>query len=60
MILDWGFWTLKERKEISEFFKLHQVSYEWHYIDINTVRWQKQIEERNKRIEEGNGYLVYQ
>ena len=55
VILDWGFWTCKERKEISEFFKSHHVPYEWHYIDVTTARWQMQIKERNRRIEEGNG-----
>jgi predicted kinase len=55
VILDWGFWASKDRIEISEFFKLNNVQYEWHYIDIESDRWKKQIEERNRRIEEGNG-----
>ena len=55
VILDWGFWTRDGRKEISEFFTLNQVPYEWHYIDVLPDRWKCQIEERNKRIEEGNG-----
>lgn len=55
IILDWGFWAIKDRIEISEFFKLNNVQYEWHYIDIESDRWKKQIEERNRRIEEGNG-----
>ena len=55
VILDWGFWTKDGRNEISEFFAQHQVPFEWHYIDVSPERWQAQIEERNKRIEEGNG-----
>lgn len=59
VILDWGFWTCKDRKEISEFFKLYNVQYEWHYIDIQSDKWEKQIEERNRRIEEGKGGSDY-
>ncbi|WP_271712104.1 hypothetical protein [Anaeromicropila herbilytica] len=55
VILDWGFWASKDRIEISEFFKLNNIQYEWHYIDIESDRWKKQIEERNRIIEEGNG-----
>ena len=55
VILDWGFWTCAGRKEISEFFAKQDVSFEWHYIDVKDDTWQKQIAERNKRIEEGNG-----
>ena len=55
VILDWGFWTSKDRQEISEFFKLNNVQYEWHYIDIPSDKWKNQIEERNRKIEEGNG-----
>ncbi len=55
VILDWGFWTRDGRNQISEFFARNHVPYEWHYIDVQPDRWQYQIEERNKRIEEGNG-----
>lgn len=55
VILDWGFWTIKERKETSEYFKFHNIQYEWHYIDVDDETWHKNIEERNKKIEEGNG-----
>ena len=34
VILDWGFWTNKGRKEISKFFKQNDVSYEWHYMAL--------------------------
>lgn len=55
VILDWGFWTNEGRKNISEFFKNNDIQYEWHYIDIDDETWNKNIEERNKKIEEGNG-----
>lgn len=55
VILDWGFWTRENRVEISEFLKSHNVQYEWHYIDVNDDLWQKNIIERNNRIQEGKG-----
>ncbi len=55
VILDWGFWTRENRREISEFLTSCDVPYEWHYIDIDDALWQRNIEERNNRILEGNG-----
>lgn len=50
VILDWGFWTRENRREISEFLTSCSVLYEWHYIDIDDALWQKNIEERNNRV----------
>ncbi|MCM1257708.1 MAG: ATP-binding protein [Roseburia sp.] len=55
VILDWGFWTRQNRTEISAFLASNDVSYEWHYMDINDKLWRENIEERNHRILEGNG-----
>lgn len=55
VILDWGFWTQIQRKEITEYYKSKNIEIEWHYIDIDDNDWEKNIEERNKRIENGNG-----
>ncbi|MBP3708028.1 MAG: AAA family ATPase [Clostridia bacterium] len=55
VILDWGFWTKQVRKETTEFYKSKDINIEWHYIDVDDKTWEKSIEERNKRIEEGNG-----
>jgi predicted kinase len=55
VILDWGFWTNENRIEISQFFKTHNVQYEWHYMDVDDEVWHKNIDERNSRILEGNG-----
>jgi len=55
VILDWGFWTEKERQDISDFFQSNHICYEWHYIDVADDQWKKQIEERNARIEAGRG-----
>ena len=55
VILDWGFWTKKDRQEISEYLKKHQVKYEWHYIDVDNETWQRNIKERNQKVLEGKG-----
>lgn len=55
VILDWGFWTKKERNEITDYFKSHGVEVEWHYVDIEQSRWERLIEERNNKIKEGSG-----
>ena len=53
VILDWGFWTKEDRREISDFLTTQGIEYEWHYIDIDDVRWEKNIAERNACIEQG-------
>lgn len=55
VILDWGFWTSESRIEISEFFKLNDVQYEWHYIDVDDRTWYQNINKRNNLIKSGNG-----
>jgi predicted kinase len=55
VILDWGFWTKKGREEITKYFKTKNVHVEWHYVDVDEKTWQKNIAERNKRVEKGNG-----
>ncbi len=50
VILDWGFWTEKSRKDISDFYKSNRINYEWHYIDIDNEKWQKNIEQRNEAV----------
>ena len=55
VILDWGFWTKADRMEISEFFRTRGISYEWYYMDVSDEQWEKNIAERNSRIERGEG-----
>ncbi len=55
VILDWGFWTREERKLTAEYFSQANVEVEWHYIDIEQARWQQLIEERNTKVQNGNG-----
>ena len=55
VILDWGFWTRRDREEISSYLSMRNVAFEWHYMDVDDTTWRKNISERNQRIREGNG-----
>lgn len=59
VILDWGFWSKSDRTYINEFFNSKGIICEWHYINIDDCSWQKNIEERNKRVLDGNGGSDY-
>lgn len=54
VILDWGFWTKKDRKETTDFFNQFGIVVEWHYVDVEPSRWQQLIDERNIKIQNGN------
>lgn len=54
VILDWGFWSCNDRKEISEYFKKKNINYEWHYIDVDDEIWYQNINNRNRKVKEGN------
>lgn len=53
VILDWGFWRVCNRKYITEYFKNENIDVEWHYIDIDDEEWEKNINDRNLKIEQG-------
>ncbi|MGN0531313.1 MAG: AAA family ATPase [Eubacterium sp.] len=55
VILDWGFWTKAERQETTKYFNQFSIDVEWHYVDIEQPRWERLIEERNIKIQSGNG-----
>lgn len=55
VILDWGFWSNEDRKYIDNYFKNLDIRTEWHYIDIDDLSWDKNIQERNSRVLEGKG-----
>lgn len=55
VLLDWGFWTRKERRELTDFFSEQGIAVEWHYMDIADDQWHRCIEKRNQKIKDGNG-----
>ena len=59
VILDWGFWSLDNRRSLTEFCRSQNVPCEWHYIDVDDQTWHKNIEERNRRVLNGEGGSDY-
>ena len=55
VIYERGLWSKKERKKIREFYENMGIQYEIHYIYVDNETWKKNIDERNKRITDGNG-----
>ena len=55
VILDWGFWTKENRKEIKRYGENNGVLVEMHYIDIDDKTWYEKIEKRNNEVISGNG-----
>ena len=41
VILDWGFWSRKERTDVSAYYKNADIDFEWHYIDISDLLFSK-------------------
>ncbi len=55
VILDWGFWTKENRKEIKRYGENNGVLVEMYYIDIDDKTWYENIEKRNNEVISGNG-----
>lgn len=49
VILDWGFWTKRERSYAKGFYAANGVECEFHYIDIPDDEWKRRIDKRNKQ-----------
>lgn len=60
VILDWGFWTDKGRKDARAFYAMNGVDCEMHYIDVPHDVWMRQIEYRNEAVRHGlaDTYIV--
>ena len=50
-----GLWSKEERQKVKQYFEENNIETELHYIHVSDENWKKQIEERNKRVESGNG-----
>ena len=48
-----------DRREATAFYKKHSVNFEWHYIDISNDLLIKNLNKRNREIEEGRTLLYY-
>ena len=59
VILDWGFWKRIDRQNMSDFCRRNNISCEWHYVKVDDKTWERNINERNKRILDGFGGSDY-
>lgn len=55
VIFERGLWSKKERQEVRDYFKNLGVDFEIHYVCVDGETWKKNINDRNKRVEDGNG-----
>lgn len=53
VILDWGFWTKRERDFARKFYGDKKIECEFHYIDITDEEWARRLEKRNAAITAG-------
>ena len=55
VIFERGLWSKNERKEIREYYKNNSIECEIHYVYVDNETWKQNIEERNERVQNGNG-----
>lgn len=55
VIFERGLWSKKEREEIRKYYKSIGVDCEIHYVCVDEVTWKENIDERNKKVKDGNG-----
>ncbi len=53
VILDWGFWTGRDRERVSAFYREQGIETEWHYLNIDQDAWLWRIEKRNRKVLQG-------
>ncbi len=53
VILDWGFWTKRERDFAKEYYASKNIECEFHYIDISDEEWARRLAKRNAAITSG-------
>lgn len=61
VILDWGFWSKKDRDYVKEYFRSKSIECEMHYVCIDNASWQKNITERNEKVllgDSGSDYYL--
>ncbi|MBR5091368.1 MAG: ATP-binding protein [Ruminiclostridium sp.] len=59
VILDWGFWTRKERDYARRFYTERGIACELHYLSISDEEWERRIKQRNDYISEGRTSAYY-
>ena len=50
VVLDWGFWSRKERQYAREFYGSRGIDCELHYLHISDEEWRRRVERRNADV----------
>ena len=60
VVLDWGFWTKKEREFARDFYSSRNIDFEFYYLDVDADERSRRIEKRNQSIlnHESDAYFV--
>lgn len=59
VVLDWGFWTKREREAARGFYSPRNIDCVFYYIDIDYDQWQSRLEQRNKAVLAGKSSSYY-
>ena len=59
VILDWGFWKAHNRRYMNKFFESQNIDFEWHYIKVDDLTWEKNIADRNEKINKGQNKIDF-
>ena len=46
VVLDWGFWTRRERMEARQFYAARGIACEFHYLDTDGEEWLRRLKKR--------------
>lgn len=55
VIFERGLWTKEDREKTVKYYRARNIECEIHYVSVDDETWKKNIAERNKRVEDGNG-----
>jgi hypothetical protein len=55
VIFERGLWTKEDREKTVKYYRDRNIECEIHYVSVDDEIWKKNIAERNKRVEDGNG-----
>ncbi len=60
VVLDWGFWTRKEREYAKEYYSSRHIEHEFYYLDVDPDTWNRRILKRNQDVlnHESDAYYV--
>ncbi len=59
VILDWGFWTRREREEVTRFFRSRDIPTEWMYVDATEARRSENLRGRNSDVRAGRSRAYF-